>query len=137
LRKDLTNIQKNKLFVGSGVEDVYDSNLHTVLDKFGQYTVDYKVGKDKTITKILLNSDNSRNEDDIAKTTFSKTPKIRHNDKIGYYLTLYVGHVVQDNYRKNGSSGGFVSWVASKLLESGKNQWFYPCKEIKNTRSFI
>ena len=80
MKKALYNIQKQRLFVGSGVEDIYDSELHTVLDELGQYGVDYKTGKNQNITKILLNSGESKNENAIAKTVFSRIPKIKYDD---------------------------------------------------------
>ena len=30
-----------------------------------------------------------------------------------------MGHVAEDEYRMNGSSGGMVSWVAAELLKRG------------------
>lgn len=129
MKKNLRNIQKQRLFVGSGVDDIIDENLHTELDDFGQYYVDYRKVKKDDIEKVLMNSDESRSEDEIGKSIFSKIPKIKHNSKLGFYIDLYVGYVKKDDFRKNGSSGGFTSWLAVKLLEQGKIDGFIHVKK--------
>ncbi|NLA43241.1 coenzyme F420 hydrogenase, partial [Candidatus Saccharibacteria bacterium] len=48
-----------------------------------------------------------------------KTPSIKHDNVIGHYLDLYAGYVAEGEYRKNGSSGGFGTWIAVQLLEKG------------------
>lgn len=120
LNKNLKNLQKQQLFVGSGVEDTIDENLHTELDNFGQYCVDYREVKKDDIEKVLMNSDESQNEDELAKDIFSEISDTKYNNQFGFYTDLYVGHVNEKDFRKNGSSGGFVSWLAVKLLEQGK-----------------
>ncbi|MDD4321574.1 MAG: hypothetical protein PHH31_08565, partial [Acidaminococcaceae bacterium] len=76
MRRDLENIQENRLFVGSGVDDLFDDSLHTELDDYGQYVVNYQTGKNDDIARIVLNSDESKNEDDLANLIFSQTPNI-------------------------------------------------------------
>lgn len=129
MKKNIENIQKNRLFVGSGVDDIFDNSVHTKLDEFGQYCVDYSAGDRDDIEKIVLNSDRSHNEGEISKELFSQTPNIKQSDKLGYYLDLYVGHVLKSNFRKKGSSGGFASWAAVKMLESGMIDGFIHVKK--------
>jgi coenzyme F420-reducing hydrogenase beta subunit len=38
---------------------------------------------------------------------------------LGRYEKAYVGHVAEDDYRMQGSSGGMVTWVATELLKRG------------------
>jgi coenzyme F420-reducing hydrogenase beta subunit len=38
---------------------------------------------------------------------------------IGRFDAAYVGHVAEDAFRANGSSGGLTSWVAAELLRTG------------------
>lgn len=120
MKNYLDKIQKNRLYVGSGTDDIIDDSLHTQLDEYGQYHADYSHITNDVTTKIVLNSDDSRNDNDIAESVFSKTKNIKHDDKLGYYIDLYVGYVESGKFRKSGSSGGFVSWLAVKLLEAGK-----------------
>lgn len=62
---------------------------------------------------------NEYNENVIGKELYSNYSGIKHTIYTGYYLSCYAGYVKIDNYRKNGSSGGFGSWIAAKLLEEG------------------
>lgn len=127
--KSLKKVAKNSLHIGSGVDDIIDSNLKTKLDKYGQYGVDYSVAKEPTILETVMNTDESRNEDDIANNIFADIPKIKHDNTLGYYLSLYVGHVCKSDYRKKASSGGLVSWVAVKMLEKGEIDGFIHVKK--------
>lgn len=133
MKKDLDNLKNSRLHVGSGVEDVYDNNLHTVLDEYGQYGADYNKASNSKVARLLLNSDSSRSEDEIAKSVFAKITNVRYNTTFGYYLDLYVGHVTQDSFRKKGSSGGFVSWVATKLLENGEIDGFIHVRKTEKS----
>jgi len=61
----------------------------------------------------------SRTESQLGEMLFSGFDNIRRNEFIGYYLETYVGYVREDDFRKYGSSGGFVTWILSRLLEAG------------------
>ena len=57
------------------------------------------------------------NEDVIAAERF---PTAAASDPaIGRFEAAYVGHVAEDAFRPNGSSGGLTSWVAAELLRTG------------------
>jgi coenzyme F420-reducing hydrogenase beta subunit len=57
------------------------------------------------------------NEDEIAAQRF---PAARAADpRIGRFEAAYVGHAIEDPFRRNGSSGGLTSWVAAELLRTG------------------
>ncbi len=59
------------------------------------------------------------NEDVIGKDLFAQQDGIHHDDNLGYWLQAYVGYVASDGWRRRGSSGGMVSWMAAKMLEDG------------------
>lgn len=136
IKNKLSNVVKQRLFVGSGVDDIVDSGLRTRLDEYGQYRIDYDHASSSKILKTTMNSDESRREDEIAKDLFARIPKIKYNDIIGYYTNLYVGYVKTENYREKASSGGMVSWVATKLIESGKITGFIHVKK-SSTPGFL
>ena len=56
------------------------------------------------------------NEDEIANERFAGTSA---DGRIGRFEAAYVGHALEDPFRRNGSSGGLTSWVAAELLRSG------------------
>ena len=57
------------------------------------------------------------NEDSIAAERFSGAPE--SDPRIGRFEAAYVGHAVDDPFRRNGSSGGLTNWVAAELLRTG------------------
>lgn len=59
------------------------------------------------------------NEDVLGVELFSKQAGVHHDQYLGYWLNAYVGYVSADGWRSRGSSGGMVSWLASKMLEDG------------------
>ena len=62
-------------------------------------------------------ADESLNEDEIGKKILSEGNL--KNDKLGYIKNTYAGYVNEDDYRKNGSSGGIVTWLLVKLFKKG------------------
>lgn len=61
----------------------------------------------------------SANEDVIGNNLFGSQAGVQYDQYLGYYLNAYVGYVSADGWRSRGSSGGMVSWLASKMLEDG------------------
>ena len=57
------------------------------------------------------------NEDEIADSRFPDAPTA--DTRIGRFEAAYVGHAVEDPFRRNGSSGGLTNWVAAELLRTG------------------
>jgi coenzyme F420-reducing hydrogenase beta subunit len=62
-------------------------------------------------------SPGARNEDQLAAGLFPAAP--RHDAALGRFQTAYVGYVAEEDFRRQGSSGGMVSWVATELLRRG------------------
>jgi coenzyme F420-reducing hydrogenase beta subunit len=56
-------------------------------------------------------------EDAIAAENFPATPET--DRRIGRFEAAYVGHVAEDPFRPNASSGGLTTWVAAELLRTG------------------
>jgi coenzyme F420-reducing hydrogenase beta subunit len=56
------------------------------------------------------------NEDNIAAELFP-APQDPH---LGRTLASYIGHVAEEEWRAQGSSGGLTSWVAGELLRTGE-----------------
>ena len=63
-------------------------------------------------------SSDAADEDELASALFPDAPA--HDPATGRHVTAYVGHVIEGDYRQQGSSGGLVSWMASELLRSGR-----------------
>ena len=65
-------------------------------------------------------SDDIKNEIEISKSFYGDDSDINFHNYIGYYRNIYAGFVSVDNFRKDGTSGGFTKWLLCKLLESGE-----------------
>jgi len=86
------------------------------LNKHGQYVPVLNSGQaEKTV--VCPFASHQVNENDLAQEQFD-TPGIKFHNEIGYYQKIYAGYVNEGNFRKNGSSGGSVSWFTHQLLSS-------------------
>lgn len=119
-------VVKNKYDFGTGSWAVENDNIEMKFDKNGEYHP-YQKNEQYQYTEDELNklqqsclSTSDLNESDIAKQLFSQVKGIKHDDDLGYYSDLYVGHVTEGEYRSNGSSGGFGTWILAQLLEKNE-----------------
>jgi coenzyme F420 hydrogenase subunit beta len=108
--------------VGCGACAVGNDNITMKMNDEGQYIpISFETNKKviDTTSKICPFS-SDLNEDDIANEFLNNDVKSRYKKHLGYVDASYAGYVEEGEYRENGSSGGMVSWVASKLLELGE-----------------
>lgn len=63
-------------------------------------------------------SNQGPNEDEISNSVFGDS-KFNKGEVIGHYKGLYAGHVTDTILRKKVTSGGLITWMLTKLLESG------------------
>lgn len=107
---------------GTGTWAVISDKIQMKLNKYGELhpilsrNSTFSENEIKLLRESCL-SLSSKNEDDISKKLFSKVPGIEYSKRLGYYSELLVGHVAEGNYRVQGSSGGFGTWVLSNLLK--------------------
>lgn len=57
-------------------------------------------------------------ETELGKRLFSSYGA-QADDRIGYHVTTFAGHVTEDSYRTAGSSGGLTTWLLAELYERG------------------
>ena len=94
----------------SPFEIKYD--IHSKLQAFKN-----SIDQDITGVKVLELcpfSDESRDEDEIGKELYGS--KNTYHNKLGYINSSYAGHVVEKEFRNNGSSGGMGTWILTELL---------------------
>ncbi|WP_417530269.1 Coenzyme F420 hydrogenase/dehydrogenase, beta subunit C-terminal domain [Marinobacter lipolyticus] len=58
------------------------------------------------------------NENGLGRKLYGDTAN--HDARVGYYQDIYAGHVSESEFRKNGSSGGMVTWVLARLFDLGE-----------------
>ena len=114
---------KSGLCFGSGAcaASFARPEIRMELDRYGQLKPRgpkaWLRGRDGEFSRICPFSPMARDEDDLAAEHFPSA-KDRH-PLLGRFEAAYVGHVAEDEYRVNGSSGGMVTWVAAELLRRG------------------
>ncbi len=116
----------NGLCIGCGTcAAIKDSPFSMALNEYGQYEAYAVTQNDRTqpqpsasASKVCPFSANVPDEDTIGLGLFSDAcgQKV---DGLGYFRSLYGGHVTQEGFRERGSSGGFGSWILNELLETG------------------
>jgi coenzyme F420-reducing hydrogenase beta subunit len=57
-------------------------------------------------------------EDDIALARYPAAPM--DDPRVGRFVSAWVGHVEEGEFRSAGSSGGMANWTAAELLRTGR-----------------
>lgn len=106
---------------GSCVARSARPDIRMELDRYGQMKPagrkDWLRRSDTGFSRLCPFSPVARDEDDLAVEYFPFA-KDQH-PLLGRFDAAFVGHVEEDEYRVNGSSGGMVTWVAAELLRQG------------------
>lgn len=84
------------------------------LEKFS--LLEYSLKKQAEFVCPSLNP--SYNEK-VLSSSFLEQVDAKQSKYIGPYQDVYGGYVVEGNYRENGTSGGFGTWVGAALFEKG------------------
>lgn len=113
----MLNVINNDFCIGCGGCQL-KKNIKTKENKYGQILPDTENPDQDLESSVCPFSDDCLNEFDLMKQRFAQQPSIRFNADIGYYYDLYIGHVLVDNFRTNGTSGGMTKWLLCKLIES-------------------
>lgn len=71
---------------------------------------------DLPLPQICPFADGSPNENELANKVFHHEKNTHRHPKIGIYTENLAGHVVEEPYRTQGSSGGFGTWIAAELF---------------------
>lgn len=132
-------VVENGYEFGTGIWVAINDNFEMRLNESGEYHTYLKkeIGeinyKDLSVLKQTCLSLSDKNESDVSKELFSEIDGIRYDKDIGYYSGLYVGHVVEGDFRNNGSSGGFGTWIFKELLENNYIDGVIHVKESRDS----
>lgn len=69
----------------------------------------------------------------VLSSSFLEQVDATQSKYIGPYQDVYGGYVVEGNYRDNGTSGGFGTWVGAALFEKGLIDGVIHLKETPRT----
>lgn len=114
----MKNVIDNGFCIGCGGCQV-QNNIPTKENQYGQFlpdTNDYS----ELDGKSCPFSEDIKNEIEISKSVYGDDSDINFHNYIGYYQNIYAGYVSTNNFRENGTSGGFTKWLLCKLIESGE-----------------
>lgn len=95
-----------------------DGSMQWDADGFWKPALEEAAKRSETFSHQCPFSPAAADEDEIAGERFVEVPQ--HDGHIGRFTAAYVGHAVEDPFRRNGSSGGLTSWVAAELVRSGE-----------------
>jgi coenzyme F420-reducing hydrogenase beta subunit len=117
------DIVESGLCIGCG-SCVAQSGVATTQMKFDEYGQLKPEGDNvwfnqpsEAFTQTCPFSPAAKNEDQLATCLFPASQK--KDEALGRFETAYVGHVAEEDFRLQGSSGGLVTWVATELLRKG------------------
>ncbi|MGH2110159.1 Coenzyme F420 hydrogenase/dehydrogenase, beta subunit C-terminal domain [Aerococcus urinaeequi] len=132
---------KKKIYSeASGTMAVVDSNIKMTLNDHGLYE-ETLVDKTKEISRaaelVSPNLNGNVNESIIADQLFKTQQGIDFDERIGYFNSLYVGHVDEDDYRKEASSGGFGTWILKELFVNDLVDYVIHVKKNTDNNSAI
>lgn len=121
----IESVVNNGYCVGCGAcAAVTSSPYEMTTNSIGQYEaqLDRKKNLETEVTRVCESvcpfSSTSKNEDEIGRSLYSKD--CSHNPNVGYYRNAYAGYVVEGDFRKLGSSGGFGTWLLHELFRTDR-----------------
>ena len=111
-------IVRSDLCIGCGACTLTatDSAMRWDRDGFRKPAGPFVARQSEAFAKRCPMSPAAENEDVIAASLYP-APSDPH---LGRTLASYIGHVEEEEWRANGSSGGLTSWVAAELLRTGE-----------------
>ena len=118
---------------GCGICTV-SGQFEMALNQYGQYLPKSRNDSNLNVAVVCPFADHGLNENDIAKENFDDSQSNYHPD-FGYYKNIYAGYVKEGNFRKNGSSGGSVSWFTEQLLKENLVDYVVHVKENSDENS--
>ncbi len=87
---------------------------------------------EQSILSVCPFSDNGPNEDQIGLTLFGESGAT-HDERIGYYRSLFIGHVGEGLFREKATSGGIITWVLTELLATDRVDYVIHVKKADRT----
>lgn len=129
----------NEYNSGTGIAAAVNNNIEMVLNGDGEFfprlnkDIEYFSEQELLDLKNVNCFTSDINEDDVANKLFKNIENIKYNHSIGYFSELYIGHVVEGNYRENGSSGGFGTWIFKELFSNNLIDGVIHVKKVQNS----
>lgn len=115
---DIESVVSGGYCVGCGACAVQDLDYRVRENEFGLYQAELIASSNSSaLVSEVCPFSAKRNEGDLGRRLYGSDS--RFDTRIGYYKEIYAGHVADGDFRKNGSSGGLVTWVLGRLFADG------------------
>ena len=117
------NMVRSGLCIGCGscVAQTNTPGAKMHFDAYGELKPHGPIGWFDRATENLARtcpfSPSAKNEDELSTELFPHFTA--QTAELGRHTASYVGHVLETDFRDQGSSGGMVTWVATELLRQG------------------
>lgn len=133
------NVVDGGYCIGCGVCSVVsNSPVINKMDTDGRFQAILKndgVDEESAFMSVCPFSGLGLNEDQLSDQLFENS--LVKDNSVGKYINNYVGHVVEGQYRINGSSGGMGTWVLKELFSMGLiDKVLHVQKGVANERLF-
>ena len=107
----------------SGVTAYLEPKIEIKMNKRGEYEEVVNAPDDcllnPLVEKVSPHLNDDIDEGFISSGLYGKVDGMKFDKRIGYYKSLFVGHVTEGDYREKASSGGVGTWIFKELLEAG------------------
>lgn len=100
-----------------------DSPVRIALNEVGKYQAHVDIDSlspslSRKLATVCPFTGAGPNEDELGRELYADNSS--HDSRLGFWRESYIGHVEEGNFRSQGSSGGFVSWLICELLSKGE-----------------
>lgn len=114
---NFTKVIENNYCIGCGSCAYQDASISIKLNDIGLFKAELTPDTDIAKKLDICPFSSTKDEDYLSSKLYKHTPNIQFQKQIGYYLSLYAGHVATSDFRSKASSGGMVSWILATLME--------------------
>ncbi|MRJ46922.1 Coenzyme F420 hydrogenase/dehydrogenase, beta subunit C-terminal domain [Fundicoccus ignavus] len=134
-----TEFEMKKVYSeASGAMSVVDSNIRMRMNEYGLFEeslIDDNSEISQTAVFVSPNLNKETNESEVAEKLYAGDSGISFDERIGYYHSTYVGHVLEGDYRNNASSGGMATWVFKELFDNNLIDYVIHVKKNSDSNS--
>lgn len=115
---DIRKVVKGGYCIGCGAcATVLPASISIIENDYLEYQAKLDNNIDTTnASEVCPFSNSSLNENELAEKLFVDN-EIKTDDVVGRYISLYAGHISNEEYRIQTTSGGIITWTLLKLLE--------------------
>ncbi|MFN3587891.1 MAG: Coenzyme F420 hydrogenase/dehydrogenase, beta subunit C-terminal domain [Spirosomataceae bacterium] len=135
--KSIQKVVESESCVGCGA-CAFVTRQSMDINEYGEYVPNEEVfekasvEEEKLMDFVCPSLNEEYNEDKLASHFLEQ--KGMFSNKLGMYQSIYGGYVKEGNFRRNGTSGGFGTWIGNELLKRGMIDGVIHVKESRREK---